>query len=88
MIVGFAKLNGQPIGVIATNPKVKAGCIDVDASDKAARFIRFCDSFGYPLLVLEDVSGFMPGVDQEQAGLIRHGAKIIYAFATANLPRE
>ncbi|MFK3937331.1 acyl-CoA carboxylase subunit beta [Alkalihalobacillus sp. NPDC078783] len=87
IIVGFAKLNGHPIGVIATNPKVKAGCIDVDASDKAARFIRFCDAFGYPLLVLEDVSGFMPGADQEQAGLIRHGAKIIYAFATATVPR-
>lgn len=87
IVVGFAKLNGEPIGVIATNPKVKAGCIDVDASDKAARFVRFCDAFGYPLLVLEDVSGFMPGVDQEQAGLIRHGAKIIYAFATATVPR-
>ena len=87
IVVGFARLNGQPIGVVANNPKVMAGCIDMDASDKCARFVRFCDAFNYPLLVLEDVSGFMPGLKQEQGGLIRHGAKIIYAFATATVPR-
>ncbi|MDQ0207956.1 acyl-CoA carboxylase subunit beta [Alkalicoccobacillus murimartini] len=87
MVIGFARLNGKPIGIISNNPKVMAGCIDMDAADKCARFVRFCDAFNYPLLVLEDVSGFMPGIKQEQGGLIRHGAKIIYAFATATVPR-
>ncbi|TSB46164.1 acyl-CoA carboxylase subunit beta [Alkalicoccobacillus porphyridii] len=87
LIVGFARLNGRCIGIVANNPKVMAGCIDLDASDKCARFIRFCDAFEHPILVLEDVSGFMPGLQQEQAGLIRHGAKIIYAFAEASVPK-
>ncbi|PAD43077.1 acyl-CoA carboxylase subunit beta [Shouchella clausii] len=87
LITAFIRLDGQPVGVVANNPKHLAGCIDMDASDKCARFVRFCDCFHIPLLVLEDVSGFIPGVEQESRGLIRHGAKIIYAFAEATVPK-
>jgi acetyl-CoA carboxylase carboxyltransferase component len=87
MIIGLARLDGRSIGVIANNPKELAGCIDVDASDKAARFVRFCDAFNIPLLTLEDVPGFLPGTDQEYNGIIRHGAKLLYAYAEATVPK-
>lgn len=87
MLTGFARLNKQVIGVVANQPKVLAGVLDVNSSVKAARFVRFCDAFNIPLLVLEDVPGFLPGTEQEHAGLIRHGAKLLYAFGEASVPR-
>lgn len=85
--VGFAKLDGNTVGVVANNPKYKAGALDVDASDKAARFIRFCDCFHIPIVTLEDVSGFIPGVLQQESGIIRHGAKLLYAYAESCVPK-
>ncbi len=87
MVVGFARLRGCPCGVIANQPQHMAGAIDVDASDKAARFIRFCDCFRIPLLVLVDTPGFLPSSDQEQKGIIRHGAKLLYAFSEASVTK-
>jgi acetyl-CoA carboxylase carboxyltransferase component len=87
ILVGFARLGGQPVGVVAQQPAVLAGVLDVDASQKAARFVRFCDAFNIPLIVLEDVPGFMPGLNQEHGGIIRHGAKLLYAFAEATVPK-
>jgi acetyl-CoA carboxylase carboxyltransferase component len=86
VVVGFARLNGSPIGIVANQPNVKAGCLDVDSSDKAARFVRFCDAFGVPLLTLVDLPGYLPGMDQEHAGIIRHGAKLIFAYSEASVP--
>ncbi len=80
-------MGGRVVGVVANQPLVKAGVIDIDASCKAARFIRFCDSFSLPIISLVDVPGFLPGVDQEHNGIIRHGAKLIYAYATATVPK-
>ena len=87
MLTGFARLNGQSIGIIANQPKVLAGCLDIDASDKAARFIRFCDAFNIPILTLVDVPGFLPGTTQEYGGIIRHGAKLLYAYSEATVPK-
>lgn len=87
MITGFTRLNGQSIGIIANQPKVLAGCLDIDASDKAARFIRFCDAFNIPILTLVDVPGFLPGSAQEYGGIIRHGAKLLYAYSEATVPK-
>nr|WP_245628078.1 acyl-CoA carboxylase subunit beta [Shouchella shacheensis] len=87
LVTGLTQIGGQSVGVIANNPKHLAGCLDLDAADKCARFVRFCDCFCIPLLMLEDVSGFIPGVEQESRGLIRHGAKILYAFAEATVPK-
>ena len=87
IIVGFARLGGRSIGIVANNPKFLAGCLDVKSSIKAARFVRFCDCFNIPLLVLEDVPGFLPGTDQEWNGIIVHGAKLLYAFSEATVPR-
>ena len=87
MVVGFARLGGKPIGIIANQPRVLAGVLDVNASDKAARFIRFCDCFNIPLLTLVDTPGYLPGADQEHAGVIRHGAKILYAYSEATVPK-
>ncbi len=87
IITGLARLNNRITGVVANQPLVLAGVLDVDASDKAARFVRFCDSFNIPIMVLEDVPGFLPGLDQEHAGLIRHGAKLLYAFGEASVPK-
>lgn len=87
VVVGFARLNGRSIGILANQPKVLAGTLDINSSNKGARFIRFCDSFNIPLLTLEDVPGFLPGVDQEHAGIIRHGAKLLYAYADATIPK-
>ena len=85
--IGFARIDGISIGIVANNPKHLAGCLDVDASDKAARFVRFCDAFNIPLLTLVDVPGFLPGTDQEYNGIIRHGAKLLYAYSEATVPK-
>jgi propionyl-CoA carboxylase beta chain len=87
IVVGFARLEGRTIGIIANQPASMAGVLDIDASRKGARFVRFCDSFNIPLLVLEDVPGFLPGTDQEWRGIITHGAKLLYAFAEATVPK-
>ena len=87
IIVGFAHLGGRAVGVVANNPRVMAGTLTIDASDKAARFIRTCDCYNVPLLTLVDVTGFLPGVAQEHAGIIRHGAKMLYAYAEATVPK-
>jgi propionyl-CoA carboxylase beta chain len=87
IIVGFAHLGGHAVGVVANQPSVLAGVLDIDSSDKGARFVRFCDAFNIPLVVLEDVPGFLPGVAQEHGGIIRHGAKLLYAFAEATVPK-
>lgn len=86
MITGFIRINGQSVGVIANQPKVLAGCLDINASDKAGRFIRTCDCFNIPVLTLEDVPGFLPGTSQEYGGIIRHGAKMLYAYSEATVP--
>jgi acetyl-CoA carboxylase carboxyltransferase component len=87
MVVGFARMEGATVGIVANQPRIKAGCLDVDASDKAARFIRFCDCFNIPLVNLVDVPGYFPGVAQEHAGIIRHGAKMLYAYSEATVPK-
>lgn len=87
IVTCFIRLDGQTIGVIASQPKFAAGCLDIDASDKAARFIRRCDAFNIPLLTLVDVPGFLPGTGQEHGGIIRHGAKLLYAYAEATVPK-
>ncbi|MFW6177595.1 MAG: acyl-CoA carboxylase subunit beta [Desulfohalobiaceae bacterium] len=87
MIVGFARLNGQTIGIVANQPKVYAGCLDTDASDKATRFIRFCDAFNIPLLTIADVPGYLPGTQQEWGGIIRHGAKLLWCYSEATVPK-
>lgn len=87
VVIGFTRLDGRSVGVIANQPKVLAGVLDIESSEKAARFIRFCDAFNIPLLTLVDVPGFMPGTNQEYGGIIRHGAKLLYAFAEATVPR-
>ena len=86
LVVGFARLDGRPVGVVANQPSVNAGTLDIDASQKGARFVRFCDAFNVPILTLVDVPGFMPGTSQEHDGIIRHGAKLIYAYAEATVP--
>lgn len=86
-VIGFGRLAGEVIGIIANQPKFMAGGLDIDSSDKISRFIRFCDGFDIPLLTLEDVTGFIPGVKQEHGGIIRHGAKILYAYAEATVPK-
>jgi len=87
IIVGFARLNGRPVGIVANQPQVLAGCLNIEASRKAARFIRFCDAFNIPIVSLVDVPGFLPGTDQEWNGLITHGAKLLYAYAEATVPK-
>ena len=87
ILTGFARLDGKSIGIIASQPLVMAGCLDINASDKAARFIRTCDSFNIPLLTLVDVPGFLPGTVQEYGGIIRHGAKMLYAYSEATVPK-
>jgi len=87
VVIGFIRLKGKPIGILANQPKVLAGTLDINSSTKGARFIRFCDSFNIPLLTLEDVPGFLPGIDQEHSGIIRHGAKLLYAYADATIPK-
>lgn len=87
IVVGFARLGGQSVGIVANQPMVLAGVLDIKASEKAARFVRFCDCFNVPLIVFEDVPGFLPGLDQEHGGIIRHGAKLLYAFCEATVPK-
>jgi acetyl-CoA carboxylase carboxyltransferase component len=87
IVVGFARLGGHSIGIIANQPMVLAGVLDIDASEKAARFIRFCDSFNIPILTFEDVPGFLPGTIQEHGGIIRSGAKLLYAYCEATVPK-
>jgi propionyl-CoA carboxylase beta chain len=87
ILVGFIRLNGQSVGVVANQPMVLAGCLDINASKKAARFIRFCDSFDIPILTFVDVPGFLPGVAQEYGGIIKHGAKLLFAYAEATVPK-
>jgi propionyl-CoA carboxylase beta chain len=87
IVVGFARFGGKSVGIVANQPAVLAGCLDIDASVKAARFVRFCDAFNIPLVTFEDVPGFLPGTSQEYGGIIRHGAKLLYAFAEATVPK-
>ncbi len=87
IIVGFARLNGRSVGIVANQPAVLAGVLDINSSDKGARFVRFCDCFNIPIITFEDVPGFLPGVGQEHGGIIRHGAKLLYAFAEATVPK-
>ena len=87
LVVGFARLGGYSVGIVANQPAVLAGCLDIDASVKGARFVRFCDAFNIPLITFEDVPGFLPGTQQEFGGIIRHGAKLLFAFAEATVPK-
>jgi len=87
LVVGFARLGGVVVGIVANNPAVKAGCLDIDASDKGSRFIMFCNAFNIPLVTLVDTPGFLPGVKQEKGGIIRHGAKMLYAYAATSVPK-
>jgi propionyl-CoA carboxylase beta chain len=87
IVVGFARMAGRPVGVVANQPAFLAGVLDINASVKGARFVRFCDAFNIPLITFEDVPGFMPGIQQEHGGIIRHGAKLLYAFAEATVPK-
>ena len=86
-IVGLARLAGQPVGIVAQEPSVMAGVIDIDAADKITRFVRFCDAFNIPLVTFVDSPGFLPGVNQEHRGIIRHGAKVLYAYSEASVPK-
>lgn len=87
IVIGFARMSGQTVGFVANQPMVLAGVLDVDSSDKAARFIRFCDAFNIPLVTLVDLPGYLPGIDQEHAGVIRHGAKVLYSYSEATVPK-
>jgi acetyl-CoA carboxylase carboxyltransferase component len=87
IVVGFARLKGQSVGIVANQPKVMAGCLDINSADKAARFVRFCDAFNIPLLTIVDTPGYLPGSAQEYGGVIRHGAKLLYAYSEATVPK-
>lgn len=87
IIVGFGEVGGRSVGIVANQPQVLAGCLDIDASTKAARFIRFCDAFNIPLVSFVDVPGFLPGTNQEYNGIIKHGAKLLYAYCEATVPK-
>ncbi len=87
IVIGFARLDGRVVGIVANQPAVLAGCLDIDASVKGARFVRFCDAFNIPIVTFEDVPGFLPGVSQEHGGIIRHGAKLLYAYCEATVPK-
>nr|MDP2482456.1 carboxyl transferase domain-containing protein [Candidatus Palauibacterales bacterium] len=87
LIVGFARLGGRTVGVLANQPAVLAGVLDIDASRKGARFVRFCDAFNIPIVTFEDVPGFLPGVAQEHGGIIQHGAKLLYAYCESTVPK-
>jgi propionyl-CoA carboxylase beta chain len=87
IIIGFARMEGQSVGIVANQPLVLAGCLDIKSSIKAARFVRFCDAFNIPVITLVDVPGFMPGTSQEYGGIIKHGAKLLYAYAECTVPK-
>jgi acetyl-CoA carboxylase carboxyltransferase component len=87
IVVGFARMGGHSVGIIANQPAILAGVLDINSSDKAARFVRFCDSFNIPIITFVDVPGFLPGTSQEHGGIIRHGAKLLYAYCEATVPK-
>jgi methylmalonyl-CoA carboxyltransferase large subunit len=87
IVIGFGRLQGRPVGIIASQPNHLAGVLDINASDKSARFVRFCNAFNIPLLTFVDVPGFLPGVEQERGGIIRHGAKLLFAYSAATVPK-
>jgi len=87
LVIGFIRIEGSTVGVVANQPMVLAGCLDIDSSKKGARFIRFCDAFNIPILTFVDVPGFMPGTSQEYGGIIKHGAKLLYAYAECTVPK-
>ena len=87
IVTAFARMDGYTVGVIGNNPLTLAGCLDICASTKAARFVRFCDAFNIPLVTFVDVPGFLPGTGQEHGGIIRHGAKLLFAYSEANVPK-
>jgi propionyl-CoA carboxylase beta chain len=87
IVIGFARMEGQTVGIVANQPLVLAGCLDIRSSGKAARFVRFCDAFSIPVVTLVDVPGFMPGTAQEYGGIIKHGAKLLYAYAECTVPK-
>ena len=87
IVCGYARIGGHVIGIVGNQPQVLAGCLDIDASEKAARFVRTCDAFNIPLITFEDVPGFLPGTQQEFGGIIKHGAKLLYAYAEATVPK-
>ena len=87
IIIGFGRMEGSTVGVVANQPMVLAGCLDIDSATKAARFVRFCDAFNIPIITFVDVPGFLPGTAQELGGIIKHGAKLLYAFAEATVPK-
>jgi len=87
IVIGFGRLQGRPVGIVANQPSVLAGVLDINASDKSARFVRFCNAFNIPLLTFVDVPGFLPGVEQERGGIIRHGAKLLFAYSAATVPK-
>ena len=87
IVCGFARIDGHVVGIVGNQPQVLAGTLDIDASEKAARFVRTCDAFNVPLVTFVDVPGFLPGTDQEYGGIIRHGAKLLYAYCEATVPR-
>jgi len=87
IVVGFARMDGRTVGIVANQPAFLAGCLDIDSSTKGGRFVRFCDAFNIPILTFEDVPGFLPGTAQEFGGIIRHGAKLLYAYAEATVPK-
>ena len=88
IIVGFARMNGKTIGIVASQPLFLAGALDIDSSNKASRFIRFCDCYHIPILTLVDTPGYMPGTNQEHNGIIRHGSKLLYAYSEATVPKS
>jgi propionyl-CoA carboxylase beta chain len=87
LVIGFGRMNGRTVGVLANQPLVAAGCLDINASVKGARFVRFCDAFNIPILTFVDVPGFLPGTNQEHGGIIRHGAKLLFAYAESTVPK-
>jgi methylmalonyl-CoA carboxyltransferase large subunit len=87
IVIGFGRLEGRPVGIIASQPNHLAGVLDINASDKSARFVRFCNAFNIPLITFVDVPGFLPGVEQERGGIIRHGAKLLFAYSAATVPK-
>ena len=87
VVVGFGRVRGRTVGVVANQPSVLAGALDIDASDKAAAFVRFCNAFNIPLVTFVDIPGFLPGIDQEYGGIIRHGAKLLFAYSAATVPK-
>ena len=87
ILCAFARMDGRTVGVVGNNPSVLAGCLDIQSSIKAARFVRFCDAFNIPLITFVDVPGFLPGTSQEHGGIIRNGAKLLYAYAEASVPK-